>query len=128
MATTSNLRARRNAAQLHALLGVEREIRANDSSGQRKYLRDFSQAFRSYEGVLSAENLERALREALLQLEGAFSVVCIAEDRIIVARDPQGFRPLAMGQLEFSGGKPAYVFAVSLRPDSAAKVNIELST
>src|SRR5579863_3509288 len=57
------------------------------------------------------KTLKGALREALLQLEGAFSLVFLAQDRIIVARDPQGFRPLAMGQLEFSGGKPAHVFA-----------------
>jgi amidophosphoribosyltransferase len=55
--------------------------------------------------------LAGALRDALLQLEGAFSLVFLAQDRIIVARDPQGFRPLAMGQLEFSGGTPAYIFA-----------------
>ena len=30
---------------------------------------------------------------------------------MIVARDPHGFRPLAFGQLELSGGKIAYVFA-----------------
>jgi amidophosphoribosyltransferase len=54
--------------------------------------------------------LPEALRDALLQLEGAFSLVFLAEDRIIVARDPRGFRPLAMGRLEI-GGKPAYVFA-----------------
>jgi len=52
-----------------------------------------------------------ALREALLQMEGAFSMVFLAEDRVIVARDPQGFRPLAMGQMELSGGKKCYVFA-----------------
>jgi amidophosphoribosyltransferase len=52
-----------------------------------------------------------ALRDALLQLEGAFSLVFLAEDRIIVARDPHGFRPLAMGQLELSGGKISTVFA-----------------
>jgi amidophosphoribosyltransferase len=57
------------------------------------------------------KTLKDALRDALLQLEGAFSLVCLAEDRLIVARDPQGFRPLAMGQLEFSGGTPAHVFA-----------------
>jgi amidophosphoribosyltransferase len=57
------------------------------------------------------KTLPGALRDALLQLEGAFSLVCLAEDRLIVARDPQGFRPLAMGQLEFSGGTPAHVFA-----------------
>src|SRR5947199_6489005 len=56
------------------------------------------------------KTLAGALREALLQLEGAFSLVFLAQDRIIVARDPQGFRPLAMGQLE-GGGKQAYVFA-----------------
>jgi amidophosphoribosyltransferase len=55
--------------------------------------------------------LAGALREALLQLEGAFSLVFLAQDRIIVARDPQGFRPLCMGQMELSGGKKSYVFA-----------------
>jgi amidophosphoribosyltransferase len=54
--------------------------------------------------------LSGALREALLQLEGAFSLVFLAEDRVIVARDPHGFRPLAAGQMEFSGGKIAHVF------------------
>ena len=55
--------------------------------------------------------LPGALREALLQLEGAFSLVFLAEDRIIVARDPHGFRPLAFGQMELSGGTICYVFA-----------------
>jgi amidophosphoribosyltransferase len=52
-----------------------------------------------------------ALREALLQLEGAFSLVFLAEDRVIVARDPHGFRPLAVGEMEVSGGRKCYVFA-----------------
>ena len=51
--------------------------------------------------------LAGALRDALLQLEGAFSLVFLATDRIIVARDPHGFRPLAMGQME----NLSYVFA-----------------
>lgn len=55
--------------------------------------------------------LAGALREALLQIEGAFSMVFMAEDRVIVARDPHGFRPLAMGQMELSGGQKCYVFA-----------------
>src|ERR1700752_392324 len=55
--------------------------------------------------------LAGALREALLQLEGAFSLVFLAEDRIIVARDPHGFRPLAFGQMERSGGRKCYSFA-----------------
>ncbi len=62
--------------------------------------------------ALSRERtLAGALREALLQLDGAFSMVVLAQDRVIVARDPCGFRPLAMGQLELSGGKKCYVFA-----------------
>ena len=59
--------------------------------------------------------LAGALREALLQLEGAFSLVFLAKDRIIVARDPHGFRPLALGRMPspeaarptFSRRKPA---------------------
>ena len=54
--------------------------------------------------------LAGALRDALLQIEGAFSLVFLAEDRIIVARDPHGFRPLAMGQMELNG-HAGYVFA-----------------
>jgi amidophosphoribosyltransferase len=56
-------------------------------------------------------DMEAALREALIQLEGAYSLVLLAEDRVIVARDPHGFRPLAMGTLEVSGRKVCTVFA-----------------
>lgn len=56
-------------------------------------------------------SLASALREALLQLEGAFSLVLLARDRMIVARDPHGFRPLAMGLMELSGRKTCYCFA-----------------
>ena len=64
---------------------------------------------------LVAHSTERtfagALREALLQIEGAFSLVFLAQDRIIVARDPHGFRPLAMGRIELPEGPACYVFA-----------------
>src|SRR5579863_9591372 len=59
----------------------------------------------------SERTLSGALRDALLQLEGAFSLVFLAQDRIIVARDPHGFRPLAVGEMEFSGGRKCHVFA-----------------
>ncbi len=59
----------------------------------------------------SERTLAGALRDALLQLEGAFSLVFLAQDRIIVARDPHGFRPLAMGQKSATGKKHCYVFA-----------------
>ncbi len=49
--------------------------------------------------------LSGALRDALLQLEGAFSLVVLTKDHVLVARDPHGFRPLAIGQMEISGGR-----------------------
>ena len=58
----------------------------------------------------SERTLAGALRDALLQIEGAFSLAVLAEDRIIVARDPHGFRPRAMGRMELNG-HTAYVFA-----------------
>ena len=58
----------------------------------------------------SERTLAGALRDAMLQLDGAFSLVFLAGDRVIVARDPNGFRPLAMGQLE-RDGRVATVFA-----------------
>src|SRR5437763_10251418 len=61
---------------------------------------------KSHERTLSG-----ALRDALLQIEGAFSLVFLAQDRIIVARDPPGFRPLAMGRLEMPDGKVPALFA-----------------
>ena len=56
-------------------------------------------------------SLPGALREALLQLDGAFSLVFLSRDQTIVARDPHGFRPLAMGMMELSGGQTCYCFA-----------------
>ncbi|RJP78678.1 MAG: amidophosphoribosyltransferase [Candidatus Zixiibacteriota bacterium] len=41
--------------------------------------------------------LVNQIREALTQVEGAFSLVFLARDRIIAARDPHGFRPLCVG-------------------------------
>ncbi|MDA0205987.1 MAG: amidophosphoribosyltransferase [Acidobacteria bacterium] len=55
--------------------------------------------------------LRHALRESLLRLEGAYSLVLLAQDRLIVARDQRGFRPLSVGKLETPDGKLAYVFA-----------------
>jgi amidophosphoribosyltransferase len=37
--------------------------------------------------------------DALIQLEGSYSLVFLTEDSIIAARDPYGFRPLALGKL-----------------------------
>lgn len=68
MATTGILRARRTAAQLHALASVEREIRSYDHAGGRKYLRDFRDAFRNYDSVLAANQVRDAISEANVAL------------------------------------------------------------
>jgi heme-binding uptake protein ChaN (Tiki superfamily) len=72
MATTGILRSRRSAAQLHALASVEREIRAVDPAVGRKYLRDFREAYRSYESVLSAGDVRRQIGKAGIVLVGDY--------------------------------------------------------
>ena len=70
MATASNLRLRRSAAQLHALVGVERDIRAQDPTARRKYVQDFSRAFQTYQRVLDRGGLERFCNESDILLVG----------------------------------------------------------
>src|SRR5438309_8585296 len=45
------------------------------------------------------QTLPEAMADALRRVEGAFSLVMISSDRIFAARDPRGFRPLAMGRI-----------------------------
>ena len=72
MATTGILRSRRSLAQLHALASVEREIRANDPAAGRKYLRDFRDAYRSYENLLTSDDVHAAVRDAGVVLLGDY--------------------------------------------------------
>src|SRR5271155_5080269 len=72
MASTGILRSRRSAAQLHAIASVEREIRANDHAGGRKYLRDFREAYRSYEKVLDPAEVLGAIGNAGTVLIGDY--------------------------------------------------------
>jgi amidophosphoribosyltransferase len=52
------------------------------------------------------------MAEALTQVQGAFSIVMMTRNRIFAARDPHGFRPLAMGRIEGKDGAPdSFVFA-----------------
>ncbi len=45
------------------------------------------------------KDLEAAIVDALKQMQGAYSLIFIARDRIIGVRDPRGFRPLSLGRL-----------------------------
>jgi hypothetical protein len=72
MATTSILRSRRSAAQLHAIASVEREIRAIDPAAGRKYLRDFREAYRSYQKVIGANDVRHEIANAGTVLVGDY--------------------------------------------------------
>src|SRR6202050_3232275 len=47
-----------------------------------------------------ARNLSGALADALNQVEGASSLLVLTRDEMYALRDPRGFRPLALGQLD----------------------------
>jgi amidophosphoribosyltransferase len=47
-----------------------------------------------------ARNLSGALADALNQVEGAYSLLVLTRDEMYALRDPRGFRPLALGQLD----------------------------
>jgi len=59
------------------------------------------------------QTLPDAIADALRRVEGAFSLVMISRDRIFAARDPRGFRPLAMGRIAAPTGekKDTIIFA-----------------
>ena len=46
-----------------------------------------------------APTLPERVAEALSQVRGAYSMVVLTEDTLIAVRDPQGFRPLVLGNL-----------------------------
>jgi amidophosphoribosyltransferase len=46
-----------------------------------------------------AATVEDALVESLSQVRGAYSVAMLTPNRLIAARDPNGFRPLALGKM-----------------------------
>src|ERR1700675_2015612 len=72
MATTGILRSRRSVAQLHAIASVEREIRAVDRAAGRKYLRDFRDAYRSYQKVLSPNDVRHEVAKSGIVLIGDY--------------------------------------------------------
>jgi hypothetical protein len=100
MATSTNLGSRRNAAQIHALASVEREVRAHDSSGRRKYLRDFSNAFRSYASVIDSAELMNLVRAADVVLVGDYHALPSAQRfaaTLLEQRAQPGDRPVVLG-------------------------------
>ena len=56
---------------------------------------------------LQTESIEDAVRIAVSQLEGAFSLIIMSAQKLIAVRDPHGFRPLCIGTFADGG----YVFS-----------------
>src|SRR6266581_2718586 len=100
MANPSHLRSRRSAAHRHALEGVEREIRANDHNGRRKYLKDFSAAYRTYESVLDGTQVQQVVQPADLVLIGDYHALPASQrfaSSLLEQRALTGDRPVVLG-------------------------------
>ena len=99
MATTGILRSRRSAAQLHAIASVEREIRAIDPASRRKYLRDFREAYHSYQKVLAPSDVRHEIAEAGIVLVGDYHALPNSQRYpASLLRDPELHqRPLVLG-------------------------------
>ena len=99
MATTEILRSRRSAAQLNALTSVEREIRAIDPTTGLKYLRDFREAYRSYQRVLAPSDVGHEIAKSGVVLVGDYHALPNSQ-RYLAAmlRDPELHqRPIVLG-------------------------------
>src|SRR5215470_12978353 len=100
MASTTALRSRRSAAQLQALAGVERTIRVNDQNNRRKYLRDFSQAFRSYDSVLDSNHFSGLIAKSDILLIGDYHALPASQrfaTSLIEQLATQFERPIVVG-------------------------------
>jgi amidophosphoribosyltransferase len=51
--------------------------------------------------------LEEAVANAMQRLEGAYSIVALAEGKLVAFRDPHGFRPLVLGRIHGAGSSGA---------------------
>ena len=72
MKGTRAVRSRETAAQMHALAAVRREMRKRDSAHGRKYVREFTEAFRNYDSILSPEELDAKVASATTILVGDY--------------------------------------------------------
>ncbi len=96
----NTLLSRRTEAQLHALAGVQREIGANDHNGRRKYLQDYTRAFRSYQSVIDWDELTAVVAAADVVLIGDYHALPSAQQfvaTLLESRALAGDRPVVLG-------------------------------
>jgi hypothetical protein len=99
MAATGILRSRRSAAQRHATASVVRKIGAIDPTAGCKYLRDFREAYRSYEKVLAPSDVRHEIAEAGTVLVGDYHALPNSQRYLAsLLRDPELHqRPVVLG-------------------------------
>src|SRR5438874_3770791 len=94
MAGKGELELRRTAAQMHALAAVRREVRSRDSANGRKYLREFTEAFRQYDSILSSDQLNDKIGAASTLLIGDYHALAASQRFVteLIERLSQGRR------------------------------------
>src|SRR3954464_11489942 len=100
MGSTSRIRLRRSAAQLHALAHIEREIRATDPHGRRKYLREFNEAFQNYNKILTEAEFKHSVQMADLLLVGDYHALPRSQEfaaQLIRLLAESSDRPVVLG-------------------------------
>jgi amidophosphoribosyltransferase len=61
-------------------------------------------AYAITEQRLSNPSIQKALEQAMYKLKGAYSIALMSARKLIAARDPNGFRPLCIGELPDGNG------------------------
>lgn len=84
-----------------------RQIRSDLENGGSIFQTSMdSEVFLHLTAKCMKKGLEQAMVDTMRQVRGAYSMVIMTEDTVIAARDPNGFRPLSLGEL-----KSGYVLA-----------------
>ena len=99
-----------NTAQLVARSGMLPDMAATDSEVLAELL---FRAFPSRGSGSAARvpSLAGALRQVLVDVEGAFSLVLVDAERLYGVRDPHGFRPLCLGRMGTTERPEGWVLA-----------------
>lgn len=71
--------------------------------------------------VSTQKTTEDRLADALSKVEGAYSLLCLTETKVLAVRDPHGFRPLCLGRMR--SGNRAY--CVASEPTSFGLIEAE---
>lgn len=107
--TLANIQPLQITYKGNRLLAVGHNGNLTNSTGLRKKLEKEGSIFQTTtdsEIILHLiarsrkEKIEESLADALIRVKGAYSLVFLTPDSVLAARDPYGWRPLALGRLK----------------------------